>query len=163
VAASAALEPHPAASSAPPSSVPSISSAGTAPSSHVEVRASPSWARLYVDNAVVSNPYVTGIPRDGTTHLARAEAPGYSTKTSSFGSNSDGALSLALERVTPRPTNAPRGAVDPAPRSEPWSETGGSSTASTAASPPAPTHGASALPPARRPKREVDKEDPYAQ
>jgi hypothetical protein len=115
-----------------------------------------------VDDAVVSNPYATDIPRVGTTHLVRAEAPGYSTKTASLGSNSDGALNLALERITWRPTNAPRGAVDPAPRSEPLSGTG-SSTATAAASPPAPLHGGSALPPARRPKREVDKEDPYAQ
>ena len=162
VATSAALEPRPATWSPPPSSAPSNAGAGTAPSSHVEVRASPSWARLYVDDAVVSNPYVTDTPRGGTTHVVRAEAPGYLTKTGSFSSSSDGALNLPLERVIQRPTNAPRGAVDPAPRSEPWSETG-SSAASVAASPPAPSHGGSALSPARRPKREVDKEDPYAQ
>jgi serine/threonine protein kinase len=44
---------------------------------HLEVRATPSDAKLYLDSATLSNPTLQSYPRDGVAHTIRAEAPGY--------------------------------------------------------------------------------------
>jgi serine/threonine-protein kinase len=126
--------------------------------SRVEVRASPPSARLYVDDAPVSNPYVADLPKDGTTHRVRAEAPGYPAKTRSFVAGSDGDFDIVLERELAPPRVPPRAATDAAPRPALGPVSG--TAASTEPSPP-PSPGN--VPLVRKSKREVDKEDPYAQ
>ena len=142
---------HAAASSEP-------ASTQVVTASRVEVRASPSSARLYVDDAPVSNPYVAAMPRDGTTHRVRAEAPGYPARTRSFVADSDGDFDIVLEREPTRPRVPPRGPADAAPRPALVPVTG---TAASIEPSPAPSSGN--MPLVRKSKREVDKEDPYAQ
>jgi serine/threonine-protein kinase len=145
------MQSHAAASSEP-------ASTQVVTASRVEVRASPSSARLYVDDAPVSNPYVAAMPRDGTTHRVRAEAPGYPARTRSFVADSDGDFDIVLEREPTRPRVPPRGPADAAPRPALVPVTG---TAASIEPSPAPSSGN--MPLVRKSKREVDKEDPYAQ
>lgn len=132
----------------------------TAPSSHVEVRAWPPWARLSVDDVVVSNPYAADMARDGTTHRVHAEAPGYSAKTLPFVAGSEAELDLKLEREIGLGTKAQLTHAS-SPAGSPATTTAPSSVAET---PPfASPHSVEDASPRRRTKREVDREDPYAQ
>jgi serine/threonine protein kinase len=159
-----AAEAHPSTLNAA-GSAPVLPSAPVVASSHVELRASPAWARLYVDDAPVSNPYEADLPRDGTTHTVRSEAPGYVGKTDSFKADVDHNLIFALSRLPPHGT-APRAAVDgisPIPRPGNVLEANAASSGEIRqpAAPPVDTGN----PPAakRKSRHEVDKEDPYAQ
>jgi serine/threonine protein kinase len=133
---------------------------------HVTIRVSPPSTRLYVDEVVVPNPYTGLLARDGSAHHARAESPGYVTKVHTFASNGDLDLDLALERepvhargskvVTDAATHATGAppAAFAATAAEPPSLPLRSTPVAAPAPPPVPT--------SPRPKREVDKDDPYA-
>jgi serine/threonine-protein kinase len=151
-----AVETRPSAASAPPAST-------AVPSSRVDVRANPPWAQVYVDDQPVANPFSTDMPANGGSHLVRAEAPGYSTKTSTLVAGLDHDLQMNLEHqpLPPKPTLRPPG-IDPTPRSVPG-PLATPSVPSEESLLPAPSLRSPAPTPGRRKKHEVDKEDPYAQ
>ncbi len=134
-------------------------------SSHVRIRAAPSSTHLYVDDVAVPNPYVGEVARDGTEHRVRAEAAGYATKVHAFASMSDVELDVALEReavhvkVSKSAVDAQARSLAPAALPPPIAE--------SAPLPKAPTAGlpsqTQAPATSARPKREVDKDDPYVQ
>lgn len=134
-------------------------------SSHVRIGVAPSSAHLYVDDVAVPNPFVGEIARDGAEHRVRAEAPGYTTKVHAFGSMSDVELDLALEREavhlkgSKSPGDAQVRSVAPGAPTPPIAEAAPLPKAPAAGLPPQ----TQAPAPSARPKREVDKEDPYLQ
>jgi hypothetical protein len=70
----------------------------------LEASASPSESTLYLDGkALPSNPYIGRIAADDSTHLLRAEAPGYASTTRSFLANREVAIILALAKITEPP------------------------------------------------------------
>jgi len=157
-------EAHPSPLNAA-ASAPVLPSAPVVASSHVELRASPPWARLYVDDAAVSNPYEADLPRDGTAHTVRVEAPGYTSKTDSFVAGVDHNLIFALSRLPPHGTAA-RAAVDGiSPTPHPGNAIEANATSTGEARQPAAPPVDTGSPPAAKHKsrHEVDKEDPYAQ
>ena len=94
----------------------------------------------------------------------RAEAPGYATKVHAFGSTSDVDLDLSLEREAVHFKGSKSALDAPARPSAP------AALPPAAVEPPPPrptlpTPPSQAQAPATsgRPKREVDKDDPYAQ
>ena len=87
--------------------VPPIAIAATRPSprvTHAVVVASPSSARIYLDDTAVPNPYLADHLADETAHRLRVEAPGYETKTRVVTFAGD--LQLELELV-PQPSSPP--------------------------------------------------------
>jgi serine/threonine protein kinase len=121
-----------------------------APKYHAHIEASPASARLYVDDALVRNPHDVDKEADGATHIARAEAPGYITRTSTFSFEANTSLQLALERESVR-------AVDMRPPT-PWSLRSPPGVSNPSAA-PSSSGGFDVLP--SRPKRELDKDNPY--
>ena len=102
--------------SAPPREGPSTS--------HVTVAASPTTARIFVDDAAVPNPYDADRVRDATSHRVRVEAPGYQPKTRTIAFGDDIDLKITLDpvraalpvrRLVPQASAAP----SPAPNCRP--------------------------------------------
>jgi serine/threonine-protein kinase len=148
------------------------------------VRATPPSVRLYVDDAVVPNPYVADLPPDGTPHRIRAEAPGYAAQEETVTFDRDTVLHFALAaatqgaRVGPAPA-VPAGAPAPVatspqiahkappPRSEPRAAppppvaiTQPLAPAPPASAPASAPVSAIETPPAK-PDREIFKQNPY--
>ena len=71
------------------------------PNVHVVIIASPSSARLYLDDTEVSNPYVADHGRDSVGHFLRVQATGYTTRTRglSLAENVNLEIDLAPERA----------------------------------------------------------------
>jgi serine/threonine protein kinase len=134
-------------------------------SAHLTIRVSPPSTRLYVDDVAVPNPYAGLLARDGSAHRARAESQGYVTKVHTFASNGDVDLDLALER---EPVHAKASKVVADPATHPTAAPPAARPPTAAEPPPLPQRSApAAVPPpppgpsTPRPKREVDKDDPY--
>jgi serine/threonine-protein kinase len=142
----------PTASDGPPVSPATLT---PAPSSYrIRVETSPPVARLSIDDLVVPNPYVADKEPDGAPHVVRAEAPGYIAKTSTLRFDANTALQLALERE-------PSHVSDVRPASV-WAVRATLPSALPSSLPPAaaPLRTPLEAPPSK-PKREVDKENPY--
>jgi eukaryotic-like serine/threonine-protein kinase len=117
------------------------------------VNASPPSARVAVDDGgLMATPFVSLMPRDGSTHRLRIEAPHFAAKSVTFVANADASIDVSLESQVARflPV-APTRHAPPPPATH---------TAATAepVSPPAPS--TTDTKPAR-PKREIDTSDPY--
>jgi serine/threonine-protein kinase len=125
----------------------------------VQIRALPPSARLYVDDVAVNNPYAADLVREAT-HRVRADAPGYVPQTRSFVAGSDGDLDLVLDREPWRGVRPP--ALMPTARSAAV-PTAGAATPPATLDVSAPARSAEVPPPRRKPKHELDKEDPYTQ
>lgn len=77
------------------------------------VSAKPADARILLDDTLVAgNPFSRRLPRDGTTHTLRVEAPGYLADTRTLSFDKDLRLELALDKE-PSPS---RPSATPAPR-----------------------------------------------
>jgi serine/threonine protein kinase len=124
---------------------------------HVRIAASPPSAQLYVDDVAVPNPYAADSVPNAAPHRARAEAPGYVTKTPSFtlsAGNVD--LAVSLDRIPGGPTTpprAPQAKTAPSPSSVPNAAQAGE---------PGSGHGADGAPAAGKPTRDIDTDNPYA-
>lgn len=116
----AAAEPPVPASAA--SSVPAPASAPAEATVRIELRSTPSTAKLFLDDQpLLGNPSVRILPKDGSLHRVRAELPGHRTATVELRANQDDAVSLNLVPLpkaqgTARATGAPRPAVKSAPK-----------------------------------------------
>ncbi len=66
----------------------------------VVVRASPSVARITVDDRPVQNPFVASFPKDGSAHRIAASAWGYDSKVEDVTFDADMILDLGLVRHT---------------------------------------------------------------
>ena len=89
---------------------------------HVAVRASPKSARVTIDEAVVPNPYVADVPRDGTTHRVLVQAAGYQPKSSTMSYDDDVDLPIVLDpaRAAPAaPRRLPSSATSAVPNCQP--------------------------------------------
>jgi serine/threonine-protein kinase len=74
----------------------------------VELRASPSAARLTMDGApLAGNPFHASYARDGTSHKVRATAPGFLPEERTIAFDRDTALEIALRPVPPGTTPPP--------------------------------------------------------
>jgi hypothetical protein len=85
-----------------------------AATSHVVVTASPKSAQLYVDDVLVSNPYITDQVRDSAAHRVRVEAPGYEAKARTFTFAEDIDIQIDLARKPAAPTASHEAAQPPA-------------------------------------------------
>ncbi|HEY4116545.1 MAG TPA: protein kinase, partial [Byssovorax sp.] len=133
-----------AAPAAPPSAT--ASSAAAAPTGDVELRvsATPSDAKIFVDDVLVKgNPYRGKLPRGDVTHTVRAEAEGYTTHTRTVTSMKDLDLELALQKDE-KPSAEKKDKGRPAP----------------AAASPAPAKD-DEMRPAPKPRRTLDTSNPY--
>ncbi|MBI2390645.1 MAG: serine/threonine protein kinase [Deltaproteobacteria bacterium] len=124
----------PSASAPPPApaattAAPVASSGAPAPAvaeATLTVRAEPEIAKLFLDGqALATNPSSHKLPRDGASHVLRAEAPGYATKTLTVTLEADRDVLLSLDK------HAGAGTVHPTP-------TKAAATTASAAPPPAP-------------------------
>ncbi len=84
------------------------------PASEIRLSASPSEARMFLDNAPLpENPYVVRLARNSIAHHLRVEAPGYTTRTELVSFESDRAINIDLSKpaavVVPRRAAAPHG------------------------------------------------------
>src|SRR5262249_39546032 len=75
----------------------------------VEIRVSPSTARVSIDGKVVDNPLVKQLASDDAAHSIRATAPGYNVKETTVSFNANVTLDWSLERQAPPPPPPPRG------------------------------------------------------
>ena len=92
-AAANVTPPTPAAAPAPVAAAP----AATATRVSVGLKAQPSDAKLFLDGVPLpSNPTTKLMAVDGSTHVLRAEAPGFSEATREFSATSDETLELSL-------------------------------------------------------------------
>lgn len=93
------------------------------------IRASPSWAKITIDDKPVDNPALASYPKDGSTHRIVAKAWGYETKSTNVTVTADTIVDLGLDRHTSAtgpvvasaaPARAPakRPAETPAPQSD---------------------------------------------
>ena len=144
---------------------------------HRVVRARPLSVRLYVDDAVVPNPYVADLPPDPTPHRVFAEAPGYTAQEETVTFDRDLVVHFALAAAREEPPAA----VAPAPpaRKPVWTAFTPRVTpipppaaAPVATASPAPVAAAvesatpaplSAVDKAPKPDREIYKQNPYLQ
>ncbi|HVY25781.1 MAG TPA: serine/threonine-protein kinase [Polyangiaceae bacterium] len=98
--------PPSAARSAPP---PAAELATKTSSVKIELRASPSDARLYLDGEpLAGNPALRVLPGDGKVHQLRAELAGYQTASAEFAAERDDAVELRLDalKAAPKPKSA---------------------------------------------------------
>ena len=127
------------------------------------VVAVPSNARIYFDDTPLgTNPAIRRVPRDGASHIVRAEAPGYLTRMIDVVSDSDRELNVSLEPSAPA---APSAAVAPAPPSSAvrFGKRGTAAVHPSATAAPDPTPVASAKPPSGpATSRALDKGNPWA-
>jgi serine/threonine-protein kinase len=84
----------------------------------VSIEATPSAARLYLDDvALATNPFEGSLPRDTAQHKVRAEAPGYQTQTLVVGFNDELTLKVELDSASvgvPQPSSRPvKGTTSP--------------------------------------------------
>lgn len=165
-AALAANAPHASPSSAPPQAAARLA--------HLTVNVAPRTASLYVDDVPVPNPYIVDRPADGVPHRLRAEAPGFDSREWQFTLEGDAEFDVSLERAALPPAGVRRG---PAGRGAgPTNGAAGAGadevTGIGAGKPqagraagllsngltPAVASGTSAA----RPKRDLDRSNPYA-
>ena len=145
-----------------PAAAPSPTLAPTADGVDLTIESTPTNASIFVDGALVENPWHARYPRGGA-HEIRITAPGYSPKTQMVTLKDATRLDLALERISAgvmaaapvmhAPVAAPK-APDPKP------------TAVSSEPPPAPaaTAGTDLAPGGgRAPKRSIDAKNPYQQ
>jgi len=88
--------PTPAAAPAPaaPTTAPTVTRVSIA------LKAQPAEAKLFLDNVPLpSNPTTKLMAVDGSTHVLRAVAPGFSEATREFSATSDGTFELSLSAV----------------------------------------------------------------
>ncbi|HVY25654.1 MAG TPA: protein kinase [Polyangiaceae bacterium] len=105
--------PGTAPSSRSASAQPVNAPAGTA-NVRVELRASPSDARLYLDDEpVAGNPASRMLPPDGKVHQLRAELAGYQVSSAEFMATRDAVIELRLDAL--KATLAPRTTAAPHP------------------------------------------------
>lgn len=64
------------------------------------IRASPSWAKITIDDKPVDNPALASYPKDGSTHRIVAKAWGYETKSTNVTVTADTIVDLGLDRHT---------------------------------------------------------------
>jgi serine/threonine-protein kinase len=182
-------------SAALPSQAPAAQSerAAKVSTSHTIIRATPPSVRIYVDDAIVSNPFVADFPLDPAQHRIRAEAPGYAAQEETVTFDRDTVLHFALAAL-PAPGVQPSQGVAPArvpvapavmpvspapavrpmhppparPSAPPPVTASALAVASPAAAPSVPALGAQAPlsaidTPAPKPEREIFKRNPYLQ
>jgi hypothetical protein len=93
------------------------------------IRASPSWAKITIDDKPVDNPALASYPKDGSTHRIVAKAWGYETKSTNVTVTADTIVDLGLDRhaaasgpvvASAAPPRAParRPSESPAPQSD---------------------------------------------
>lgn len=101
--------PSPRSASAQPAIAPAM-----AANFKVELRASPSDARLYLDDEpVAGNPASRMLPSDGKVHQLRAELGGYQSSSAEFMATRDDVIELRLEAL--KATSASKGTAAPHP------------------------------------------------
>jgi eukaryotic-like serine/threonine-protein kinase len=124
---------------------------------NVVIRASPSFARIFIDRSlVVENPFVTTMTKDGATHFVHVEAEGYLPQDSSFEASGNATIVLALD---PRKTPARWAPVARAPAVTSTSTSAPSSTANVA--PPA-SPALAPVPVGVVPQRRINSNNPYS-
>ncbi len=99
-----------AAANLPPPAAPADAPARAA---HVSIRALPAFARIYLDDVAVPNPFVVDHGRDTTAHRLRVEAVGYETKTRAFTYAEDIELEMSLSPDTAAPRSPPTAPPSP--------------------------------------------------
>jgi len=138
------------------SSAPAVTaSAATPEESQVEVviSATPSQARLFLDDAPLdSNPFRARVPKGGT-HRIRAEAPGFVPASEMRGFDADLVVTFGLERAVPD-----AGKKAPAPV---FARPAGRAPAA-APQPPHPVPAPGPAPNPSPPTHTIDPSDPYA-
>ena len=155
----------PASSAVAPATPPSIDpSAPTAapaapPQVALTVNVTPKSASVFLDDAPVDgDPRVAQLAQDGATHVVRIEAPGFVAERREVKAVANEVLELALVPDRPSRGQPVRG----------WRQTYAPPTPpaiTTATTPPATT---ATVPPAtsgdtkQRPKRDIDRKDPYS-
>ena len=157
-AAAAAGDARPA-----PTVTPAPAAAPTSDAVDLTIESTPTNASIFIDGALVENPWHARYPRGGT-HEIRVTAAGYNPKVQSVVLGSAMKLDLSLERTAPA-------AVAPAAIFR-----GGNVTTVTKAPDPKPAPVSSDPPPApapagtdvsaaggRAPKRNIDAKNPYQQ
>ena len=158
-------EPAPAVAAAQVEAPKPVTAAPPVPTSDVidlTIESTPTNASIFVDGALVENPWHARYPRGGT-HEIRITAPGYSPKTQTVTLKDATRLDLALERISAgvmaaapvmhAPVAAPK-APDPKP----------TAVSSEPPPAPAPTAGTDLAPGGgRAPKRSIDAKNPYQQ
>jgi hypothetical protein len=103
-----------------PSNAPSATPA-VPPSQNIQltIDASPKYARVYLDNQRMKDPYELTLPRDGKDHEVRVEAPGHKTRKIPFKASADLALVIALEPLPKKKTgSSPSPSSGPPPKDE---------------------------------------------
>ncbi|HXX65879.1 MAG TPA: protein kinase [Polyangiaceae bacterium] len=130
------------------------------------IRASPSWAKITIDDKPVDNPALASYPKDGTTHRIVAKAWGYETKSTNVTVTADTIVDLGLDRRASA-TTAPAVASTPPPRAPKRPSPDSAPQAETAAT----KLGLSAVPAAtalelnssggRAPMHPIETKDPY--
>jgi eukaryotic-like serine/threonine-protein kinase len=95
--------PHGTSGAASVSATPSahgLASSSKATVVKVELRASPSGARVYLDGELVEgNPALRVLPSDGKVHELRAELAGYQTASAQFAATRDDVVELRLDAL----------------------------------------------------------------
>ena len=144
----AKTEPMPSAAAPAPSAGAAAVSAPTAV--HLRVNSQPPGAKVFLDGREVGRtPFDGEYPRDGESHIVRAELPGHAPASETVVLERDHALSLALRKETPPPPlRGGRSPVAASPPPKPAAQPHG------APSPSSPT-------PSRRPARPLDNDNPF--
>lgn len=109
----------PAGRSGPASSIAPSAVHATPPSQNIQltIDASPRYARVYLDDQKMTEPYELTLPRDGKEHEVRVEAPGHKTRKVPFKSSADLALVIALEPL-PKKKNGSVPSAPPPPKDD---------------------------------------------
>jgi serine/threonine-protein kinase len=142
-----------AAAPAAPAPMPAAPATG-APATNtvnVTIRAEPAHATLFLDDGpALKNPLVTSAPRDELDHLVRATAEGYADSTQTLRFDRSREIVLVLKEKRRSPAAQPRVASGSTPVRQ--------------VSPPETHTPKKGLPPVvRKPVRELDSENPFAQ
>ncbi len=112
---------------------------------HVQIRARPSHAKLYLDGTPLpSNPFDDERPEDAEVHHVRAEAPGFLHATRKVRFNADVVVDLDLARTPVDAASLPTRTV---------------AARSASGRPPAPP---GSVPPVEPTKRPIDTHDPWS-
>jgi serine/threonine-protein kinase len=89
----------PVSAASPPSTNESVT-AGADDQVELKITASPLDARIYVDDKpVAGNPFTGKFPKNSATHVIRAEAPGFTTRTRDLALDKNLEIEIALERL----------------------------------------------------------------
>ncbi|MBK8939294.1 MAG: PEGA domain-containing protein [Polyangiaceae bacterium] len=99
----------PAPSSAPQTRLPEPTGVAPAPAPKpetvaVEIDVTPKFARVFIDGVLFTgSPIRVTMPKDGKTHEVRVESPGFAPRTTTFVTDANASLILALNRLPPKP------------------------------------------------------------